>query len=191
MITKWVVDALGKLLEIHTNVSEQNFIEVPDGLYVIDGISGPLSLPQFPLLWYFDFSSYEFVMTRSPEEYMEFDYTDKSWKDFRSLSEIKVKKWESIKAQRTSLEHSGFEFEGNIYDSDQVSQGRIMNAALAGIDQVWTLADNTTSKLTASQMQQLYVAMSQHVAAIHERGCIARAAIEAAQTKEEVEAIVL
>lgn len=191
MITKWVVDALGKLLEIYTNVSEQDSIEVPDGLYVIDGVKGPLSLPQFPLLWYFDFSSYEFVLTQSPEDYMQFDYTDKSWKDFRSPSELKVKKWESIKAQRTSLEYSGFEFEGNIYDSDQISQGRIMGAALAGIDQIWTLADNTTRELSASQMQQLYVALSQHITAIHERGRIARAAIEAAQTKEEVEAVVL
>lgn len=191
MITKWVVDASGKLLEIYTNMSEQDSIEVTEGLYVIDGINGPLFLPQHPLLWYFDFSSYEFVMTKSPEEYMEFDYIDKSWKDFRSLNEIKVKKWESIKTQRTSLEYSGFIFEGDLYDSDNISQGRIMGAALAGIDQVWTLADNTPRKLSATQIQQLYVAMSQHIAAIHERGCIARAAIEAAQTKEEVEAVVL
>ena len=126
-----------------------------------------------------------------PSPHFIFDYEIKQWVDPRSLDEIKAQKWVEIKSQRDQLEFGGFEFDGNTYDSDQVSQGRIMGAASAGVDQVWTLADNTTVNLTASQLQQLYAALQSHVASVHERGRTARLAIESAETKEGVEAIQL
>lgn len=104
---------------------------------------------------------------------------------------LKEAKWVEIKLQREQLEFGGFEYAGNIYDSDQVSQSRIMGAAVAGINQVWTLADNTTVELSASELQQLYAAMQSHIASVHERGRSARLAIESAVTKEEAEAIQL
>lgn len=127
----------------------------------------------------------------SPSLYHVFDYTTKQWIDPRSLDEIKAQKWAEIKKQRDQLEFGGFEFEDNIYDSDQVSQGRIMGAASAGVDQVWTLADNTTVELSALQLQQLYSALQAHIAGVHERGRIARQLIFEAETKEEVEAVTL
>ena len=120
-----------------------------------------------------------------------FDYSAKQWVDLRSLDEIKAQKWAEIKSQRDQLEFGGFEFEGNIYDSDQASQGRIMGAASAGVDQVWTLADNTTVSLTAPQLKQLYSALQAHIASVHERGRIARQLILEAETKEQVEAVQL
>ena len=65
-------------------------------------------------------------------------------------------------------------------------KGRIMGAAVAGVDQVWTLADNTTVELSASQLQQLYAALQAHIASVHERGRIARQLIFNAETKEQV-----
>ncbi len=121
--------------------------------------------------------------------YHTFDYTTKQWIDPRSLDEIKAQKWAEIKAERDRLEFGGFEFEGNIYDSDQVSQGRIMGAAAAGVDQTWTLANNATVELTALQLQQLYAALQSHIASVHERGRIARQLIFDAETKEQVEEI--
>lgn len=126
-----------------------------------------------------------------PSESHYFDYEIKQWVDPRTLEIIKAEKWDEIKQQRDQLEFGGFEFEGNVYDSDQVSQGRIMGAASAGVSQVWTLADNTTVELNASQLQQLYMTLQTHVAMAHERGRIARLAIASALTKEEVEAIEL
>ena len=141
---------------------------------------------------YFDYGANKFVsIGESTSPHHTFDYITKQWIDPRSLDEIKAQKWAEIKVQRDQIEFGGFEFEGNIYDSDQVSQGRIMGASLAGVDQVWTLADNTTVELSSSQLQQLYAALQAHVASVHERGRIARLAIEAAETKEEVEAIQL
>ena len=141
---------------------------------------------------YFDSESKKFVSVGDPPTRNHtFDYTTKQWVDPRTLDEIKAQKWAEIKSQRDQLEFGGFEFESNIYDSDQVSQGRIMGAASAGIDQTWTLADNTTVDLTALQLQQLYAALQVHIASVHERGRKARLAIESAVTKEEVEAIQL
>ena len=126
-----------------------------------------------------------------PSTYCIFDYDTKQWIDPRSLDEIKAQKWDEIKLQRDQLEFGGFEFEGNIYDSDQVSQGRIMGAAFAGIPQTWTLANNTTVDLTAEELKELYAALQAHIAAAHERGRIARQKIENAQTMQEVEAVTL
>ena len=66
-----------------------------------------------------------------------------------------------------------------------------MGAAVAGIDQTWTLANNATVELTALQLQQLYAALQSHIASVHERGRIARQLIFEAETKEQVEAIQL
>lgn len=131
------------------------------------------------------------AMPAQPNPHHTFDYSIKQWVDPRSLDDIKVQKWTVIKAQRDKLEFGGFAFEGNIYDSDQVSQGRIMGAAAAGIDQAWTLADNTTIELTALQLQQLYAALQAHIASVHERGRTARQLILEAETKEQVEAVQL
>ncbi len=104
---------------------------------------------------------------------------------------LKEAKWVEIKLQREQLEFGGFEYAGNIYDSDQVSQSRILGAALAGVDQVWTTADNSTVSLTGAELLELYQALQAHIASVHERGRIARLAVEEATTKEEVESISL
>lgn len=128
---------------------------------------------------------------KAPTSNHVFDYAIKQWVDPRTLNEIKAQKWDEIKYERDQLEFGGFEFEGGVYDSDRVSQGRIMGAASAGIAQVWTLADNTTVKLSAAELQQLYASLQAHIASVHERGRIARQLIFEAETKEEVEAIQL
>lgn len=126
-----------------------------------------------------------------PRDDSIFDFSSKRWVDPRSLEQVKEDKWNLIKKERNFLEFSTFTYNGNVYDSNQVSQGRIMGAASAGIDQVWTLADNTTVELSATELQQLYVALQAHVTSVHERGRKARLSIDSAVTKEEVEAIQL
>ena len=141
---------------------------------------------------YFDGEANKFVsIGEPPSPHHTFDYTTKQWTDSRSLDEIKAQKWSELKLQRNQLEFGGFAFEGNMYDSDQVSQGRIMGAAVAGIDQTWTLANNTTVELTAQQLKELYAALQAHIAGVHERGRIARQLIFDAETKEQIESIQL
>ena len=141
---------------------------------------------------YFDNESNMFMsIGNPPTPNHTFDYTIKEWVDLRTLDEIKAQKWAEIKSQRNRLEFGGFNFDGNIYDSDQISQGRILGAASAGLSQVWTLADNTTVNLTADQLVQLYQALQTHTASVHQRGRIAREVIMSATTKEDVESVTL
>ena len=138
----------------------------------------------------YDFQN-ERMTTLKKVPYHVFNSETRQWVDTRAIDDVQNQKWVEIKLERDAFEFGGFEFEGNVYDSDQVSQGRIMGAAAAGVDQVWTLAGNTTVSLTASQLQQLYATLQAHIASAHERGRIARQLIYEAKTKEEVEAIQL
>uniref|UniRef100_UPI0037BEE180 DUF4376 domain-containing protein n=1 Tax=Acinetobacter baumannii TaxID=470 RepID=UPI0037BEE180 len=135
-------------------------LNTPEGCIALDD-------PPFPNM-FFQKGKWVSIPTQ-PSPYHIFNYETKEWVDNRSLEDVKKHKWEHIKQQRDQFEYGGFEFDGGIYDSDQVSQGRIMGAAVAGVDQIWTLADNTTIDLSASQLQQLYAALQAHIANAHER----------------------
>lgn len=163
-------------------------ISAPDDVVEMNTPEGCLAVedPPEPNMYYQDGWV---AMPTQPSPYHIFNYDLKNWIDPRTLDEIKAQKWAEIKSGRDQLEFGGFEFESNTYDSDQVSQGRIMGAAVAGVDQVWTLADNSTIELTSVQLQQLYAALQTHIASVHERGRIARQLIYEAETKEQVEAI--
>lgn len=150
-----------------------------------------IPLPPFlSSLYYFEKGQWACLENRT-EDYLSIDRLNKCWKDNRTLDQIKDQKWADIKAMRDQLEFGGFEYKGNIYDSDQVSQGRILGAANLGIDQVWTLADNSTVYLNSDELVDLYAALQEHISNLHERSRIARGKIESAQTIQEVEAVTL
>lgn len=176
------VDEDGKILGVFNNASLDVIEANNHGSIVFD-------TPQ-QKTDYWDFSLCLFVSIGiQPSPHHTFNYATKQWIDPRSLDDLKAHKWEEIKLERDALEFGGFEFEGGIYDSDQVSQGRITGAAGAGIDQTWTLANNTTVELTARQLKELYAALQAHIASVHERGRIARQLVFEAETKEQVEEI--
>ena len=156
-------------------------------IYYVDDVIPPMFQTD-----YWDYNLQEFqIIGAQPSKYHDFNYALRQWIDSRSIDDVRNQKWVEIKTHRDQLEFGGFTFEGNIYDSDQASQGRIMGATIAGVDQVWTLADNTTASLTASQLQQLYAALQAHISSVHERGRIARQLIFEAETKEQVSAVQL
>lgn len=179
-MTAIVEQVTGRLVKIINAPDDVIELNTPDGCYATE------NPPDEGM--YYTGTAWEYIPPQ-PSAAHTYDYTTQEWVDNMNLDEIKEAAWIIIKQQRDSLEFGGFEFEGGIYDSDQVSQGRIMGAAVAGVDQVWTLKDNTTVSLTASQLQQLYAALQAHIASIHERGRIARQLIYEAETKEQVEAV--
>lgn len=120
-----------------------------------------------------------------------FDYTTKGWIDERSIDTAEDHHWQKIKAQRDAFEFGGFTYAGNVYDSDQVSQARILVAAASGLPQSWTTADNSVIELTTEEIQALANSMQAHISEAHELGRIARESINAAQTIEEIEAVTL
>lgn len=181
-MTAIVEQVTGRLVKIINAPDDVIELNTPDGCYATE------NPPDEGM--YYTGAAWEYIPPQ-PNAAHTYDYSTREWVDNRNLSEIKEAAWIIIKQQRDQLEFGGFEFEGGIYDSDQVSQGRIMGAAVAGVDQVWTLADNNTVELTASQLQQLYAALQAHIASVHERGRIARQLIFDAKTKEQVEAVQL
>ena len=177
IIGKW-----GEVLTTLNGDKELVDLNTPKGAMYVDGVA-PVGERDY---W----DGKRFIsIGEAPSLNHKFNYALEEWIDPRSLDEIKAQKWSEIKSQRDRLEFGGFEFGGNIYDSDQVSQGRIMGAAAAGVDQTWTLANNATVELIALQLQQLYAALQAHIASVHERGRIARQLIFDAETKEQVEAV--
>lgn len=124
-----------------------------------------------------------------PAYYFKFDYVDRTWKDSRSLSEVKTLKWEEIKLERNKQEFGGFVLNGKPFDSDYISQGRILAAYLFNQPVSWTLADDTVVELSVEEIQQLALALGNHVTALHRRGRLARDAINAANTISEVESV--
>lgn len=183
-----LIEDSGKILGSITGPMELVELNTPPNIQYID-IEEDVNTPE-GVYWDFEQKTFVAIGFHSNQAYV-FDYVTKQWIDPRTLDEIKAQKWAEIRSQRDRLEFGGFEFEGNTYDSNQVSQGRIMGAAIAGMDQVWTLAGNATVELSASQLHQLYATLQAHIASAHERGRIARLAIDNALTKEDIEAVQL
>lgn len=126
-------------------------------------------------------------MPAQPSPHHIFDYTIKQWTDPRSLDEIKEQKWSEIKSQRKQLEFGGFEFEGNVYDSDETSQRRILGADKFKVDQIeWTLKNNQVVKLTFKQLTKLQAALVEHISLCHQRARVARQKIDESSTIEEL-----
>lgn len=124
-----------------------------------------------------------------PAWYMQFNYDTKQWEDSRNIEEVRRQKWEEVKLARNQFEFGGFIHEGMHFDSDQISQGRILAAVLFGESAEWTLADDTVVELNKEQITALGQALQQHVQTAHARGRVARRAINEATTIPEIEAV--
>lgn len=117
-----------------------------------------------------------------------------SWQDVRTLQEKRDAKWEAIKAERDRVEFGTLTFQGNVYDIDEVSQRRLQGAIQIGsinsaIQLEWTTADNSAVLLDATDLQNLGVALAQHVDAAHTQARQLRGQIEIATNDAELDAI--
>lgn len=115
------------------------------------------------------------------------------------LEEAKAIRWWQLRMQRDAGINGGFELPGvGVFDSDLNSRtlltGAVLLAQMAAaagqpysVD--WTLKDNAVVTLDASDVIAAGIALGNHVAAWHEAGRVARAAIEAAESVEAVNAV--
>lgn len=113
------------------------------------------------------------------------------------LEVIKQRKIAELKAERDEAEVTPIEYNGHSFDYDTKARDRI-NAAIialslqgedASID--WTTADNQDTKVTANDLRMVIAAVAVRSNALHMAYRKAREQVEAAQNKEEVEAIIL
>jgi len=129
----------------------------------------------------------------APSDGHVFNYATGSWD--LDIDLARHLKWDAIKAARSAQEHDTFEWNGNVLQCDESSQVRIQAAVQAAIiddsvTNVWTLADNSTLTLNATELKAIGKALSEHVKGCHERGRMLRAQIDAATTLQDLEAIV-
>lgn len=119
------------------------------------------------------------------------------WVRVITLVEAKLRKWAQIKALRQEKEWGGFTWDGSVFDSDAASQSRIMSAATylslmalpSSFSKVWTLADNTTRTLDATQMRGVVLALGAHIETLRQTSTTLRAAIAACTNLEGVDTI--
>lgn len=124
-----------------------------------------------------------------PAHYFEFDYEIKQWIDKRNLDAVKKQKWEEIKLLRNKDEFGGVVINGIPYDTDLISQNRLLAAFVFGQPVSWTTADDKVVELTAEEIREVGIKVAAHVQQAHERGRIARNAILSSESLNEVDAV--
>lgn len=122
-----------------------------------------------------------------------------SWQDQRTLQQAKDDKWMAFQALRDNAMYATLVVSGLGFQADQESrikllprvQGELVKYVLgepsSGVD--WTLADNTVTHLTASELFDISKALTQRDADIQAAFTAAREDIYAATTHAEVAAI--
>ena len=113
------------------------------------------------------------------------------------LENIKQRKILMLKRQRDTAEVEPIEYNGNSFDYDDKARDRI-NAAIialslqgedASID--WTTADNADVKVTANDLRMVIAAVAVRSNALHTAYRTAKAQVEAAQNKADIEKITM
>ena len=115
----------------------------------------------------------------------------------QTLEELKTAKIASLKAERDQKEVLPIEYNGNSFDYDDKARDRI-NAAIIALDMAgaeatlqWTTADNTNATVTAQDLRNIIAAVAMRSNTLHEQYRVAKEVVNAAETKEEVEAVTL
>lgn len=116
------------------------------------------------------------------------------WEPQPTLKAIKLQAREAIKAKRTAVAFADITVDGRTYDADATSVDYVSKAVqgmqLSGATtREWTLADNTTAELTLDQLKAVGIAMDAQVNGAWETARPLLAAIEAAETAEQVWAV--
>ena len=134
-----------------------------------------------------------------PSDYAFWSNLSMTWEDCRSVDQLKDQKWAQVKADRDDHEFGPFSWNGYVFDGDEAAQRRI-NLAVMGAQAAiiagdvgwsvdWTLADNSSINLSASDMIAVANALGANIAQAHAAARAKRQQIEQATTKEELDAL--
>lgn len=113
------------------------------------------------------------------------------------LENVKQRKILMLKRQRDSKEVEPIEYNGHSFDYDEKARDRINAAIIAlslqgeGATIDWTTADNQDVKVTANDLRMVIAAVAVRSNKLHTAYRIAKEKVEAATTKEEVEAVTM
>lgn len=118
-----------------------------------------------------------------------------------ALEVIKQRKIAELKVARDKAEVEPIEYQGYSFDYDEKARERI-NAAIIALDVQtaqtkavasieWTTADNADTPVTANDLKMIIAAVAVRSNKLHTVYRVAKEKVEAAATKEEVEAVEL
>ena len=134
----------------------------------------------------------------SPGTWAIWDTTAKVWVDPRSLDDLKVTKRAELQAMRDAAIGGGVTWDGDVFQSDLNSRllisGAVQMASLAmqageSYSDTWILTNNEVRELDGSEIIALGLALGQSIKTNFGKFQALQAAIAAATTEQELEAI--
>ena len=137
-------------------------------------------------------------MPPSPSSEHVFDYATKTWVDPRTLLQLKDAKWEDIKLARDAAIHAPLATPYGMFDADAASGFKITQAVLLAnnltdmgqpVEIDFTLADNSTVTLSASQMIQVGLLLGGREQQLRARATAIRVQIYAATSQTQLDAM--
>lgn len=111
------------------------------------------------------------------------------------IDNIRARKIFELKRQRDAAEVEPIEYGGHIYDYDSKARDRIAAAIIAldvqgdGAKISWTTADNEDAVVTAQNLRMIIAAVAARSNKLHTAYRTAKAQVEAAQSKDEIDTI--
>lgn len=111
------------------------------------------------------------------------------------IESIRARKIMELKRQRDVAEVEPISYNGNSYDYDSKARDRIAAAIIAldvqgeGTTIKWTTADNEDAVVTAQDLRMIIAAVAVRSNALHTAYRAAKAKVEAAQSKDEIDTI--
>lgn len=111
------------------------------------------------------------------------------------IESIRARKIMELKRQRDVAEVEPISYNGNSYDYDSKARDRIAAAIIAldvqgeGAKISWTTADNEDAVVTAQDLRMIIAAVAVRSNALHTAYRAAKAQVEAAQSKDEIDTI--
>lgn len=149
---------------------------------------------------YYDITNDAFVaIPPQPSSYHAWNWSTKTWDDPRDLEWFRDAKWVEIKNQRSARTNGGFDVEGiGRFDSDPNAQRNITGTQAGAKLMVdagmpfsvdWTLQNDTVVELDYEQLCLVGITMLQHIQAVRKVADELRAAVVAATSRAELDAI--
>ena len=111
------------------------------------------------------------------------------------IENVKQRKILMLKRQRDAAEVEPIEYGGHLYDYDNKARDRIAAAIIAldvqgeGAKISWTTADNDDAVVTAQNLRMIIASVAARSNKLHTAYRTAKAQVEAAQSKDEIDTI--
>lgn len=111
------------------------------------------------------------------------------------IENIRARKIMELKRQRDAAEVEPVEYSGHLYDYDNKARDRIAAAIIAldvqgeGASISWTTADNEDAVVTAQDLRMIIASVAARSNKLHTAYRTAKAQVEAAQSKDEIDTI--